>query len=538
MKEKPCPRSLPTNGSAPSPELERVLCDLQSDDDWTRASAVRQLCPCRRTDWGVPVYSYVRAMQNDPSPVVRGAVRHDLSENRGRNEAWETRLLHERRSRRRKVTLACTRVALGDLCARLAKETSVPLAALPAVADLKVTLFCRQVSLRDVMRQLVGTGHYAWEWQYRKDGASCFELTRASRSAGDEAAARGMQPAAASGRPERDRLLRRCVTYEPPERSMITSADLLEALHRATGLPIIADYATRLIAPGDAPRGERPLYLLLKEIADLMALRWQIEDGEWLRFRSLTRDLDERREVPNRLLARWAESRRRHGALTLADLTEIAQLPQAQLDGREMAEGARALWGLAEWPLAVGGLRHHLRFFAGLTSEQQARATDAAGLSFAELSPEQQQGFLALAFGSTDAAPPLEELDKAALRVDYMVPGAYEWRVPGPSWLSWVVPLDPGPEGRRMFCPVVREQTREETLIALGRVDARVRAAVLRAARRADPRLRDAPPPDDHQVAPTGLRLAFVYLPSATNRRPFVASVATARGCRIIHART
>ena len=39
--------------------------------------------------------------------------------------------------------------------------------------------------------------------------------------------------------------------------------------------------------------------------------------------------------------------------------------------------------------------------------------------------------------------PPLQSLDElegAALRVDYTVPGSFEWRTQGPAWLQWVVP--------------------------------------------------------------------------------------------------
>src|SRR5207253_5497313 len=47
---------------------------------------------------------------------------------------------------------------------------------------------------------------------------------------------------------------------------------------------------------------------------------------------------DRLREVPNRLLRRWVASRREHGALTLDDLVEIAQLPDAQLDSHRSEE--------------------------------------------------------------------------------------------------------------------------------------------------------------------------------------------------------
>ena len=52
------------------------------------------------------------------------------------------------------------------------------------------------------------------------------------------------------------------------------------------------------------------------------------------------------------LLNRWVVSRREHGALTLDDLCEIAELRDVQLDGGDMAEGARECLGLAEWEVA------------------------------------------------------------------------------------------------------------------------------------------------------------------------------------------
>ena len=62
-----------------------------------------------------------------------------------------------------------------------------------------------------------------------------------------------------------------------------------------------------------------------------MRLRWTRDSapgagsGEaWLQFRSASFFHDRLKEVPNRLLERWAESRKRNGALTLDDLIEIA----------------------------------------------------------------------------------------------------------------------------------------------------------------------------------------------------------------------
>jgi hypothetical protein len=83
----------PQANPAISPDLERILRDLESPDDRTRADAVRALCPCRDTQWGVPVFPRVWAMRNDPSPIVRHAVRHDLGENPDWGERHEARRL-------------------------------------------------------------------------------------------------------------------------------------------------------------------------------------------------------------------------------------------------------------------------------------------------------------------------------------------------------------------------------------------------------------------------------------------------------------
>lgn len=86
--------------AAPPPELERILCELQSPDPATRAQAVRALCPCRGTRWEVPVFPRVLELRNDPSPVVRHAVKHDLGENPEWGERQELRVLEGQRLRR------------------------------------------------------------------------------------------------------------------------------------------------------------------------------------------------------------------------------------------------------------------------------------------------------------------------------------------------------------------------------------------------------------------------------------------------------
>jgi hypothetical protein len=103
--------------------------------------------------------------------------------------------------------------------------------------------------------------------------------------------------------------------------------------------------------------------------------------------------------------------------------------------------------------------------------------------------------------------------------VDYRPPGGFEWRVPGSYWLPWVVPLEPGEKGRRVFVPAARGRTREEALAALRQVDPAIREAVLKTAGRYDPRLAESPPPEEAQIVPTELGLTILYLPGDTNAR-------------------
>src|SRR5262249_42444782 len=147
----------------------------------------------------------------------------------------------------------------------------------------------------------------------------------------------------------------------PPE-PRVSIRDVLEALHRATGLPVVADHYTRLYQPETVSVRSTALFDVLNRLADEMRLRWN-RDGDWLQFRSTSFYDDRLKEVPNRLLARWSVARRQHGALSLDELIEVAELPDPQLDAEGMAEGARECWGLKEWDLARNGnLRPQLRY--------------------------------------------------------------------------------------------------------------------------------------------------------------------------------
>jgi hypothetical protein len=269
------------------------------------------------------------------------------------------------------------------------------------------------------------------------------------------------------------------VSRVPATVSKLTSADVLEAMHRASGMPIVADFYTRLY-PADTVRvKDRPLFDALNRLADSMRLRWS-KDGGWLQFRSASFYNDRLKEVPNRLLTRWAAARREHGTLLLDDLVEIAGLSDAQLDAASMADGARELWGLEEWDLACNrGVRSHLRWISGLTLAQREAIQKPPGLRFTALNLAQQQQFIALAIGdSPDSVGSLAELATASVQVDYTHPGAFEWQAPEKH--------EAAPEP---FVPV-RASTRE---------------AALAAARRVDPQA------DLSQIQPTRLALMLLY---------------------------
>jgi hypothetical protein len=263
----------------------------------------------------------------------------------------------------------------------------------------------------------------------------------------------------------------------------LTTADVLEALHQATGMPIVADFYTRLYKPDAVSVTDQSLFEALNRLSDAMRLRWHKEaaSGEaWLQFRSVSFYNDRPKEVPNRLLTRWASARQQHRILTLDELTEIAGLPDAQQDAREMAEGARVCWGLAEWDLACNdALRPHLRWIAGFSPAHRQKLQQPPGLRFTELPFSQQQRFMAFAIGSDPKAiDSLTELETAAMQVDYSLPGAFEWKAP-----------ERQSEGPPLLTPV-RAATRE---------------AALAAARQVDPQAQPG------QIEPTLRRLVLLY---------------------------
>jgi hypothetical protein len=285
---------------------------------------------------------------------------------------------------------------------------------------------------------------------------------------------------------------------------------VLEALHQATGLPIAADAYTRLFPLSRVSVQNVTLFDALNQLADSMRLRWHRErEGGWLQFRSVSYFDDRLKEVPNRLLFRWAASRRQHGFLTLDDLIEIAALTDIQLDSPTMTEGARECFDLVEWPLAQNrNVRPHLRYLATLTPVQREAALSIQGLPFARLSLAQQQQLLAHMGERLEWAhiQSLEQLSGAAVRVEYSQPGAFRWQIPETARRA-------GERG-----PPSRLDLLRGGMFGLSPVRERTREAALEAARRFDSGA------DTSQIAPTDLALGVVYMltdPTTGGLHPF-----------------
>jgi hypothetical protein len=238
----------------------------------------------------------------------------------------------------------------------------------------------------------------------------------------------------------------------------VSSADVWEAVHRATGLPIVADSYTRLYPVEKVTVPRRPLFEALCAVGDALGARWR-KDGDFLVCRSASYFWDRLKEVPNRYLQRWAKSRDANGGLPLAEFLEMATLTDQQLDSVPVAEGIEQCWGLREWGWLGGAelegrlQRQHARFLATLTPDQQQRALEPAGLPFRELTAAQQQGCVQLKYESQEAiereegaAPPIRPGDfaNAEISATYIPAGWFVAPVPpesarerpwtGPMW--------------------------------------------------------------------------------------------------------
>jgi hypothetical protein len=210
----------------------------------------------------------------------------------------------------------------------------------------------------------------------------------------------------------------------------VQSGDVWEAVHRATGLPIIADAYSRYYPAARFTCKETPLFEALCRSGDELGARWK-KDGDYLLARSTGYFWDKLKEVPNRQLRRWHADLQQHGTLPVDAVLEMATLSDTQLDSDVSGRVIGHCWQLEEWGNVGRGLfrigvvctelRPFARFFAAL-SEPQRRLAETQGVGAADLRPAQAEALQRLL-----QAKGLSLGSRGRLRLDYAPAGTYVW---------------------------------------------------------------------------------------------------------------
>jgi len=243
----------------------------------------------------------------------------------------------------------------------------------------------------------------------------------------------------------------------------VTTADVWEAVHEATGMPVIADSYMRLYPQTRTVRERTPLFEALNGLGDTLGLRWK-QDGGVLLGRSTSYFWDKLKEVPNRSLKRWRESAERAGGLPLGDLLSMASSPDEQLDSAVVGQAVRHCWSLPEWRLlrsSQSPTRELARMLAALPPDALQGALSETGLSCRELPRAAQRQLAELAPSELLNGIPAETV---RLRVTYAPSGWKVWsgQLVGAGGAEYLGPL-----------PLAYAKTPEAALAAATRLDPR-----------------------------------------------------------------
>ena len=214
------------------------------------------------------------------------------------------------------------------------------------------------------------------------------------------------------------------------------SADLWEEVHKKTGLPIVADYYSRLFPLDRVQTPRLPLFEALCREGDALGVKWQ-KDGDFLLCRSTSYFWDKLKEVPRRQLERWAKDGAEQNGLPFDDFLEMAQRSDAALDSLRVGQTVWSCWGLEEWervsvsrdgrrdsPLSGINFRGLARCLANFPPALRGQLTRPGGINFREL-PLQQQQELMTAQSPWSRSP--ETLRDSQIHVDYVPAGRYVW---------------------------------------------------------------------------------------------------------------
>jgi hypothetical protein len=250
----------------------------------------------------------------------------------------------------------------------------------------------------------------------------------------------------------------------------VDSGEVMADLHRRTGLSVVSDYYLRAFPASDFEMTGIPLRDALDRTAARLAASWDASGG-FVRFRRVNDYAEREKEIPNRLLERWRDARRRLGYLSLDALAEIAALEPGTLSEPDRARAAVLLMGLEEWPLA-GKARVALQRYSLLSPAERREAQTEAGLPLPEMAPGVLGAFLAL--GEPAAPPSPEDVAAGRFWIHLRLPGAYEWvdwararRSPFPARIDVSAPSRPA-----------AEETVAAILAARKKTDAEIRAGL------------------------------------------------------------
>ena len=206
-----------------------------------------------------------------------------------------------------------------------------------------------------------------------------------------------------------------------PPRPYMTSDDLWQSVHAATGRDVIADSYSRLFRL-TGYKGE--LFDVLNQACDAMHLRWSKSDG-WLVGRSQAYCWQRTNEVPKEKLATWLKLRKQShdGCLPIQGLIEMSSLDDRQLDAISVGMTIVNQWNLPEWgivsrplwPFGTEPIRPLVRFLG-------------------ELPPDQLQAILNHELPVSSVSEASLELGHIAdiprdalLGIDYVPPGKFFW---------------------------------------------------------------------------------------------------------------
>jgi hypothetical protein len=219
----------------------------------------------------------------------------------------------------------------------------------------------------------------------------------------------------------------------------VDSAEVWAEVHRKTGLNILSDYYLRVYS--------RRLFSQDGRLADLLAndagvLRVDAEsEGSFLRLRRPNYYSERTMDVPNRLLTKWSEARRKRGYLDLNEMAEMAQLPRPVFWEGDLHRAILMKWNLMEWKAAQYA-QNPLRLFASLTSEQKLQIQSDRGL---DLSVEQVKALYPPDFDREELA----SVQAGRMFMRLREPGWYIWRWKqraGSEFLLNDAPVFPGQE--------------------------------------------------------------------------------------------